>query len=237
MDPTIIEDLVAGSRILADQNVLDAFGHVSIRHPTHPDRYLMSRNLAPALVTTDDIIEYDLNSNPLNDNGRRSFLERFIHGEIYRARQDVKAVVHTHSPAVIPFSVTQTKMMPISQMGSFLASGVPIFEIRNSGGMTNLLVSNNKLGKALAATLGSTSAALLRGHGNVVVGPSIQIAVARAIYMEGNARLQVTAMALGGPITYVDKEEAELFDTPFQQQIQRPWELWKSKVMKVSKSE
>jgi HCOMODA/2-hydroxy-3-carboxy-muconic semialdehyde decarboxylase len=237
MDPTIIEDLVAGSRILADQNILDAFGHVSIRHPTHPDRYLMSRNLAPALVTADDIIEYDLDSNPLNDNGRRSFLERFIHGEIYRARHDVKAVVHTHSPAVIPFGVTQTKMMPISQMGSFLASGVPVFEIRNAGGMTNLLVSNNQLGKALAATLGNTSAALLRGHGNVVVGPSIQIAVARAIYMEGNARLQVTAMALGGPITYVDKEEAELFDTPFQQQIQRPWELWKSKVMKVSKNE
>ena len=183
MDPTIIEDLVAGSRILADQNILDAFGHVSIRHPSDPGRYLMSRNLAPALVTADDIIEYDLDSNPLNDNGRRSFLERFIHGEIYRARQDVKAIVHTHSPSVIPFSVTQTKMMPISQMGSFLASGVPIFEIRNSGGMTNLLVSNNQLGKALAATLGNTSAALLRGHGNVVVGPSIQIAVARAIYM------------------------------------------------------
>ncbi len=231
VDPAIIEDLVAGNRILADQNVLDAFGHVSIRHPANPDRFLMSRNLAPALVTADDIIEYDLESSPVNANGRSSFIERFIHSEIYKARPDIRAIAHTHSPTVIPFGVTQVPMKPISQMGSFLWAGVPVFEIRSAGGMTNLLVSNSAFGKALAATLGDKAAVLLRGHGNVVVGPSIQLAVARAIYMEGNARLQITAMTLGGPITFVEKEEAEKFDAGFQQQIQRPWELWKSRVM------
>lgn len=231
MDQMIIEDLVAANRILADQNVLDAFGHVSVRHPDRPDCYLLSRNLAPALVTAEDILEYDLDSNPINAGDRRSFLERFIHGEIYKSRQDVNAVVHSHSPTVIPFGVAQTKLMPISQMGSFLAPGVPVFEIRDAGGMTDLLVRDNRLGKALAVVLGGKPAALLRGHGNVVVGATIQIAVARAIYMEGNARLQITSMMLDGPITFVAREEAEKFDAAFQQQVQRPWDLWKGKAI------
>ena len=153
MIQTIIDDLVAANRILADHNVLDAFGHVSARHPAKPDRYLLSRNLAPALVTSGDILEYDLDSKPINAGDKRSFLERFIHGEIYKSRQEVNAVVHSHSPTVIPFGVTQTKLRPISQMGSFLAPGVPIFEIRDAGGMTDLLVRDNQLGGALAAVL------------------------------------------------------------------------------------
>jgi ribulose-5-phosphate 4-epimerase/fuculose-1-phosphate aldolase len=231
VDAAIIEDLVASSRILADQGVLDAFGHVSIRHPTNPNRYLMSRNLAPALVTAEDIIEYDLDSNPVNAAGRPSFLERFIHGEIYKARSDVNAVVHSHSPAVIPFGISQVPMRATYHMAGFLVGGVPIFEIRRAGGMTNMLVGNGALGKALAETLAEKPVALMRGHGDVVVGPTVQIAVYRAIYTEINARLQTIAMSMSGQLTFLEKEEGEKTDQAIQQQIARPWTLWKQKVM------
>jgi HCOMODA/2-hydroxy-3-carboxy-muconic semialdehyde decarboxylase len=237
VDPAIIEDLVAGSRILADQGVLDAFGHVSVRHPSNPNRYLISRSQAPALMTKDDVIEYDLDSNPVNANGRGSFLERFIHGAVYRARPDVHSVIHSHSPAVIPFGVSQVPLKAMFINAGFLAAGVPVFEIRKYGGMTTLLIHNNDFGKALAETLGDKPVALMRGHGNVVVGPSIQVAVYRAVFTEINARLQMQAIGLGGPITYLEKEEGDLIDAvnidPKNPSggIMRPWELWKKRVM------
>jgi HCOMODA/2-hydroxy-3-carboxy-muconic semialdehyde decarboxylase len=231
VEPSVVADLVAASRILADQGVVDGFGHVSIRHPNNPGRFLMSRSLAPALTTTDDIVEYDLDCTPIDDRGRSSFLERFIHCEIYKARLDVKAVVHTHSPGVIPFGVSRVPLRPVYHVASFLASGVPVFEIRNYAGMTNMLIANNALGKALAETLGDKPVVLMRGHGDVVVGPSVQIAVYRAIYTEMNARLQAQAMALGGPITYLEKEEGDLSDAIQRQVVMRPWDLWKRKAM------
>jgi ribulose-5-phosphate 4-epimerase/fuculose-1-phosphate aldolase len=237
VERAILEDLVAASRILADQGVLDAFGHVSIRHPNNPERYLMSRSVAPALMTIDDVIEYDLYSNPVNANGRSSFLERFIHGEIYKARRDVNAVVHSHSPSVIPFGVSQVPLRAMFANAGFLAAGVPVFEIRKYGGMTNLLVSNETLGKGLADTLGDKPVALMRGHGNVVVGPSIPIVIFRTIYTEVNARLQWQAIGIGGPITFLEKEEGEKIDAlnndPQNSSggVMRPWELWKRKVM------
>jgi HCOMODA/2-hydroxy-3-carboxy-muconic semialdehyde decarboxylase len=155
IDPAVIEDLVLANRILADQNILDGFGHVSVRHPTSPGRYLMSRSIAPALVTPADIIEYDLDSNPVDPNGRQSFLERFIHGEIYKRRPDVRAVVHAHSAAVIPFGVSQSPLRPISHTAAFLSTGVPVFEIRKAGGMTNMLVGRRNLGKTLLRHLGT----------------------------------------------------------------------------------
>ena len=233
----VIEDLVAASRILADQNVLDAFGHVSIRHPSNPSRYLMSRAQAPSLMTADDVIEYDLDSNPITANGRPSLGERFIHGAVYKARPDVNSVVHSHSPAVIPFGVSQVPLRALFTNAGFLASGVPVFEIRKYGGMTNLLVRNVELGKALADTLGDKPVALMRGHGNVVVGPSVQVAVYRAVYTEINARLQLQAIGLGGPITFLEKEEGDLIDSVNNDPkdpssgVLRPWELWKKKVM------
>jgi ribulose-5-phosphate 4-epimerase/fuculose-1-phosphate aldolase len=223
--------LVAASRILADQGVVDAFGHVSMRHPTNPNRYLLSRNLAPALVTAEDIVEYDLDSNPMNAAGRPSFLERFIHGEIYKARPDVNAVVHSHSPAVIPFGISQVSMRATYHMAGFLVAGVPVFEIRKAGGMTNMLVSNGVLGEALATTLADKPVALLRGHGDVVVGPTVQVAVYRAVYTEINARLQTAAIGMGGSLTFLEREEGEAFDGVIEQQIARPWTLWKQKVM------
>src|ERR1700716_892051 len=159
----LIEDLVAANRILADQGVLDAYGHVSIRHPGNPDRYVISRAMSPANVSADDIMEFDLDSSPIDQRGRSMFLERFIHGEIYKARPDVNAVIHSHSPGVIPFGVTNVPMRPVFHTAAFLAVGVPVFEIRDAGGMTNRRVRNGALAKALATTLGDKPVALMPG--------------------------------------------------------------------------
>jgi HCOMODA/2-hydroxy-3-carboxy-muconic semialdehyde decarboxylase len=229
-DPRLIEDLVAANRILVDQGVLDGYGHVSVRHDRDPDRYLMSRSIAPELVTAADIMEYDLDNVPVDPRGRSLYLERFIHGEVYRARPDVKAVVHHHSPSVIPFGVSPQALRPIYHMAAFLGEGAPVFEIRKFGGLTDLLVRNPALGRALAQTLGAQATALMRGHGAVVVGPSIQHAVARSVYMEMNARLQQQALALG-PVTYLDPEEARKADASVSGTYGRPWELWKKKAL------
>jgi HCOMODA/2-hydroxy-3-carboxy-muconic semialdehyde decarboxylase len=205
---------------------------VSIRHPSNPNRYLISRSLAPTLVTAVDIMEYDLDSTPLDPKGRISVQEHFIHGEIYKARPDVGAVIHSHSPAVIPFGITQVPLRPVYHQATFLHGGVPIWEIRDvaSPDATAMLVRNGALGKALAATLGDRPVALMRGHGNVVVGPDVQIAVRYAIYTEVNARLQTIAIGIGGPISYISAEEAAArarAPTDFP----RAWELWKKRAL------
>ena len=231
IDPVLLEDLVAANRILADEGVLDAYGHVSIRHPGNPSRYLMSRSLAPILVTAADIMEYDLDSNPVDPKGRTSVLERFIHGEIYKARPAVKAVIHSHSPAVIPFGITQVPMRPVYHLASFLWVGVPVYEIRDAGGpATSMLVRNGPLAKALATTLGDKPVALMRGHGNVVVGLDIQMAVRRAIYTEVNARLQTIAIGIGGPINYISAEEGAAREMSADD-AERAWSLWKKKAL------
>jgi HCOMODA/2-hydroxy-3-carboxy-muconic semialdehyde decarboxylase len=227
VDPALIDDLVAASRILAQHGVLDAWGHVSIRHPKNPGRYLLSRARAPALVSAEDIMEFDLDSNPVDQRGRRMFLERFIHGPAYKARPDVNAVVHSHSPTIIPFSVTGEPLKAISHIASFLVHGCPCFEIRDVGITQGLLVTNNKQGDALAKTLGDKPVALMRGHGNLVVAPDIPRAVHRALYTEVNARQLVTARSFGRPITYIQPDEASdparLIDS---------WEVWKAEAMR-----
>jgi ribulose-5-phosphate 4-epimerase/fuculose-1-phosphate aldolase len=230
IDPAIVEDLVVANRILADQGVLDGLGHVSIRHPTNPNRYLMSRSLAPALVTSDDIMEYDLDSNSVDARGRSSFIERFIHGEIYKVRPDVMAVVHSHSPSVIPFGISQVPMKATYAMASFLVAGVPVFDIRKAGGAGELLVRNAQFGRALAETLGDKSVVLMRGHGEVVVAASLQMVVLRAIYTEINARLQMQAIMIGGPLTYLDPEEGRKNEANLEVAKARSWELWKRAV-------
>ena len=156
VDGAIIEDLVAANRILAQEGIVDAYGHVSIRHPGNPNRYLLSRSLAPVLVTAQDIVEYDLDSNAVEARGRTSVLERFIHGEVYKARPDVNAVIHTHSPTVVPFSVTQVPLRPVLHTAFFLWVGVPVWDIRDAGdpASAGMLVRNGRLGKSLAAMLG-----------------------------------------------------------------------------------
>ncbi len=229
--PELLEDLVAASLILADQGVLDAFGHVSVRHPADPKRYLLSRNLAPELVTSADIVEYDLDSEPVDPKAPRGFLERYIHGEIYKARPDVGSVIHTHSPSVVPFGITTTALRPVYHMSGFLGRGVPNYDIRKeSGRMTDILVRDPELGRQLAHVLGDKPMALMRGHGNVVVAADVKIAVYRAVYTELNARLQLQAMLAGGPITFLDPEEGRLTEATIEGQIHRPWDLWKRKI-------
>lgn len=230
LDPAVAENLVLANHILADQHVLDGFGHVSVRDPKHPNRYWMARSIAPALVTAGDLMEYDLDSNPVDARGRTSFLERFIHGEIYKKRPDVNAVVHTHSAGVIPFSVSKVPLKPIFHTAAFLGEGAPVFEIRDAGGMTNMLVGNAARGKALAETLGDKSVALMRGHGDVVVAGSLQMAVFRAYYTDANARLLSQAIALGTPVTYLAPEETQKMSGVLDKIYLRAWDLWKRAV-------
>ena len=231
VDAALLEDMVIGSRILADFGVLDGFGHVSARHPTNPNRFLMSRSLAPALVTADDIMEFDLDGNALDARGRSLFLERFIHAEIYRARPDVMSVVHTHSPGVIPFSVSKVPMRAMYHNPSFLAVGVPVWDIRTDFGETNMLVSNSAIGKSLAQALGDKPVVLMRGHGDVAVGPSVRMAVFRAYYTDVNAKLQSQAIALGGEVNYLTQAEGEKADKTNFAVIDRIWNLWKMRIL------
>jgi ribulose-5-phosphate 4-epimerase/fuculose-1-phosphate aldolase len=230
-DPTLVEDLVAANRILADQGVVDGYGHVSVRHDRDPQRYLLARSMAPELVTATDIMEYDLDSNAVDARGRTGYLERFIHGEIYKVRPDVKAIVHNHSPSVIPFGVSAVPLRPLYHMSAFLGSGVPVFEIRGAGGMTDMLIRDPALGRALARTLGDRAAALMRGHGTVVVGTSLPAAVFRSVYTEMNARLQAQAMALSANVIYLDPEEARQAESSVAGTIGRPWELWRRRAL------
>ena len=230
-----INDLAAASRILAAQGVVDGFGHVSIRHPGAPDRYFLSRSMAPAQVTPDDIIEYDLESNAVDAEGRGSFLERFIHGQIYRARPDIMAVVHTHSPSVVPFGLVGTQMRAMFHNAAFIAEGVPVFDISEKFGDTDMLVSDNDKGVALAAIMDGKNVVLMRGHGAVACGDSLQMAVFRAAYTEVNARIQhwTQALAGGGPIAALSTEEGALADVPNHAACMRAWNLWCSELSKA----
>jgi HCOMODA/2-hydroxy-3-carboxy-muconic semialdehyde decarboxylase len=230
-DPALIEDIVAANRILYDQGVVDGFGHVSARHDKDPNRYLLARSMAPALVTADDILEYDLDSVPVDPRGRISYLERFIHGAIYQARPDVKAVVHSHSPAVIPFADTKVPLRPMNHIAGFLGAGVPVFEIRETAGpATDMLIRSAALGHALAATLGPHSVALMRGHGSVAAAQSVRHVVFRAIYTEVNARMEADALKLGTP-EFLNAEEAAAAAKTNDGLVERPWALWKQRAM------
>jgi len=225
-------DLVAAYRILAAQGVIDAYGHVSLRSPRNPQRYYLARSIAPELVTADDMIEYDLDSRPVDDRGRESVRERFIHGEIFKTRPEVMAVVHNHSPSVVPFSVTGVPMRALFHMASFVADGLPNFEIRDVKPGSDLLVKDPALGQALARTLGNKPAALMRGHGSVVVGENLPRAVGRSIYLELSARLQMQALLLAGPggkVTYMDAAEVKASDPV--QNYARAWPMWRAKAL------
>jgi ribulose-5-phosphate 4-epimerase/fuculose-1-phosphate aldolase len=227
----VIDDLVSGNRILYDQGIVDGYGHISARDPRNPERFLMSRARAPGLVVPADIMEFGMDGEPIRDDGRPIYSERFIHSEIFLARPDVHSVVHSHSPTVVPFTVTNVPLKPIR--APFFYPEVPLFDTRDVAGWTNLLISNRELGKALAEKLAGNSVVLLRGHGNAVVGPTVRIAVYRAVYTEANAKLLLQAKMLGGPINYLAPEEAAIMEG--NQMTNRPghgsdriWELLKS---------
>lgn len=232
-DPRLIADLVTANHILLDQGVVDAFGHVSVRHDKQADRFLLARNMAPGLVTAADILEFDLDGNPIAAQGRAVYLERFIHGEVYRARPDVNAVVHSHSPAVVPFGVAGgVSLRPVWHMSAFIGEGAPVFEIRGAAGDgSDLLIRNNALGVALARSLGPHNIVLMRGHGATIVGATLPQAVFRAVYAEINARLQAEALRLG-PVNYLTKEEARAAAATTEGQLNRAWDFWRQRVEK-----
>ena len=231
--PERIADVAAAARILAARGVVDGFGHVSMRHPEAPERYLMSRALAPARVTPGDIVEYDLDSKACDPDAPKGFLERFIHGQIYAARPDVGAVVHSHSPSVIPFGLTRAPMQACFHNAAFLAGGVPVFDISEKWGATDMLVSDNDKGVALAECLADRPVALMRAHGSVACGPTLESAVFRAVYTEVSARVQHWALALAEDeeaLRVLSDEEGRLADVPNQTAGLRAWELWREEI-------
>jgi ribulose-5-phosphate 4-epimerase/fuculose-1-phosphate aldolase len=229
-NPALISDLVRANHILVNEGVLDGFGHISVRHDRDPSRFLIARSMAPALVQAEDVLACDLDGQVHDAQGRRSYVERFIHSEIYRTRPDVMSIIHSHSPAVIPFGVTGARLRPICHMSGFLGSQVPVYEIRHAAGeATDMLIRNQALGKSLAQKLGNHAVALMRGHGNVVVGISIQQAVFRAIYTESNARLQSQAMQLG-EVNFLTADEAQAASDMNDEHLDRPWEMWKRRI-------
>ena len=226
----LVDELVIGNRILFHEKVVDAFGHISVRHDKDPTKFLMSRHRAPGLVASEDILVHDFDGDVADTRGARLYGERFIHGEIYRARPEVMAVVHCHAPQLIPFGATRSALRPLYHMSGFLGAGVPIFEIRDAVGMSDMLIRTPALGKALAATLGDKPMALMRGHGATMVGLSIPMVVYRSIYAALNATLQMEAMRLGTPV-FLEPEEARRAEATNNGALDRAWALWKQEAM------
>lgn len=236
IDPALASDLTVANRILVDQGVLDAFGHVSVRDDRDPNHFLLARNMAPGLVTPDDVMAYELDGTPIDAAGRKSYLERFIHGSIYKMYPQVNAVIHSHSPSVIPFGTVDISLQPIYHMASFLGTGVPVFEIRDAGGpATDMLITDNELGAALARKLEKSTVVLMRGHGDVVIGDSLKQAVFRAVYTEIDARLAAQALMLGqGKAIFLNEQEAANSARTNNTQIDRAWDVWARRAAAVT---
>jgi HCOMODA/2-hydroxy-3-carboxy-muconic semialdehyde decarboxylase len=236
---TLLDDLVVANRILANENILDGLGHVSVRSLQRPDHFFLSRDLAPGLVTAADLVEYDLDGNPINPKAPQGYRERFLHAAIYKARPDVNSVVHSHMPSVLPFTDSTVPLRPMYHMATFLVPGVPMFEIRTVQGQVGMLIDNEKVATALAQALGNKTVALIRGHGAVIVGSSVPDAVSSAIFLDVNARVQAQAIAFGGNISYLTQADVAP-PTPNQQPTAEPgapgyyprsWGVWKKNAM------
>jgi ribulose-5-phosphate 4-epimerase/fuculose-1-phosphate aldolase len=223
---SVIENLVAANRILAAEGILSGYGHVSARNPDNPERYFLSRSIAPELVTADDIVEFDLNSISSDSQGYGYYLERFIHGEIYKRRTDVQAVVHNHSPTVISFGIGSTPLRPVFHMAAFILDGIPIWDYRDLGTSDGVLVHTPERGAALATALQDRPVALMRNHGVVLVGESLPTVVGRSITLELNAEMQSDALSRGDDIIYLEQDEETIGST-----FLRSWDLWKLRVL------
>lgn len=223
-----LRDLAIANRILAREGVVDAFGHVSLRHPGRPDRFFLARSRSPELVTPDDLMEFALDGTPVDARGRTPYSERFIHGAIYEKRPDVHSVIHNHSHEIIPYGITPVKLRPVLHVGGAIGEEVPVWDIRRKFGDTNMLVVNMDQGRDLAATLGRNRVALMRGHGCAVAGTTLREAVFTAVYLQVNAKLQTEAMALSDDVQYLSPGELALTKEMLSQQIglDRAWEYW-----------
>jgi ribulose-5-phosphate 4-epimerase/fuculose-1-phosphate aldolase len=231
----VINDLVIANRILAKEDVVDAYGHVSVRHPEDPKRYFLARSLAPELVTKEDIMEFDLESNPLNDDKRQPYLERFIHGAIFEARPEIMAVVHAHAEDTLPFGIAKnnsTPMRPVIHSGSFIGQHVPVWDIHDHFGDTNLLVSNVDQGRSLASNLGGSNVALMTSHGFAAAGRSLIEVVRISVYLPRNARAILAGRILGGDLRYLTEGEIAARNSgysPYSPETWRAWEFWANK--------
>ncbi len=229
----VINDLVIANRILAKEDIVDAYGHVSIRHPDNPKRFFLARSLAPELITKDDIVEHDLESQAVGDEKRPLYLERFIHGAIFESRPDVMAVVHAHAEDILPFGIAGgTPLRPVIHSGSFIGAHVPVWDIADRFGDTNLLVANVDQGRDLAKTLGSNNVALMRGHGFAAAARSLIEVVRMSVYLPRNARALSRAKQLGGDIKYLRDGEIAARNkgySPYSPETWRAWEYWANK--------
>ncbi len=227
-EAALLNDLLLANHILADQEVLDAFGHISVRSIKNPKHFYLARARAPGLVEPADIIEFDENAEAIDARGRAPYQERFIHSEIYRARPDVGSVIHSHSPATLPYGLTKQPLLPVTHLSAFLgATPTPVFDIRDTEGEKNyMLVRTAPTGAALARTLGKRAVVLMRGHGMTVVAPDVRAAVFRAVYTQMNAQVQSEALRFGKP-NALNAYEADRLDAP-----ERPWEMWVDRVTK-----
>jgi HCOMODA/2-hydroxy-3-carboxy-muconic semialdehyde decarboxylase len=223
---TLLEELVTANRILAREEVVDSFGHISARHPDRPDRFFLSRARAPDCIERDDIMEYTLDGEPVDARGRKPYLERFIHGAVYELKPDVHSVVHNHSPSVIPFGVTGTKIKPLLHTCACMGHEVPIWDSGDKFGDTNMLVSSIDMGRDLARRLGQNRAALLRGHGSVVTAKAIREVVYISVYLEVNARLQIQAMGMGKIKFLTAGEVDQILASTGAVAFDRAWENW-----------
>jgi HCOMODA/2-hydroxy-3-carboxy-muconic semialdehyde decarboxylase len=235
----LLDDLVVANRILANENILDGLGHVSARSRQRPDHFFLARDLAPGLVTAADLVEYDLEGNPVNAKAPQGYRERYIHAAIYKTRTDVQAVVHSHMPSVLTFADSGIALRPMYHMASFLLPGVPTYEIRKVQGHIGMLVDDNKSAEALAQSLADRTVALMRGHGAVIVGSTIPDVVQSSIFLDVNARVQLQAVSLGGNISYLtaadvaggnpNPQPSAAPGTPGY--YTRSWLVWKAKAM------
>jgi HCOMODA/2-hydroxy-3-carboxy-muconic semialdehyde decarboxylase len=230
-----IEDLITASHMLANEGILDSFGHATVRSLTDPTHFFMPRAMPPALVSRADIVELDLDCKPVAANAPRLNGERYIHCEIYKARPDVQSVIHTHDLAVIPFGLTNTPLKPVIAQAGFLPKETPLFEVRDAYGPSaaerGMLVLNSALGKALAARLANNPVVLMRGHGETVVGRSVKEATVRTLYTNIDARMQTAALALSAKPTTLDDPEIAAFDR--EERLDRPWENYKERMLKA----
>ncbi|HEY5340235.1 MAG TPA: class II aldolase/adducin family protein [Candidatus Aquilonibacter sp.] len=226
MDDRLIEELVLANHILFQQAVVDAFGHVSVRSAADPARFLLTWAIAPALATAVDVLSFDFDGNTPAAAGRELYSERFIHAAIYRARPDVMGIVHSHSPSIIPFTITDVDLRPVWHMSAFLDGSVARFDTQDTAGDTDLLIKTPDLGQSLASSLGASTVALMRGHGSVVVGRSVREAVSRAIYTEANAKLQAESQRMGTRVKFLTAGEAALMNTYTKPDVRRQWDLW-----------
>jgi len=221
-----LDELVTANRILAREGVVDSFGHVSIRHPDRPDRYLLSRARAPECIEVEDLMEFTADGTAIDPAGRKPYAERFIHGAVYDTRPDVRAIVHHHSPSVIPFSVTAAQLSPVMHMCAGIGTRIPTWDSRASFGDTNLLVTNMDMARELAAALGRRPVILMRGHGCVVAGMSLREVIFNSIYLQLNADLQMKASGLGDITFLSEGEVAAVLRTRGSFTFERAWEFW-----------